>query len=117
MSRGLAVGGPLVERQETGVTDLRAREVLTSAVPDGLLQVVLEGPAFETGLNLENSAVTLGPRSDPALYRGAVTAVGSSGYTLELTAPGRPPLELALTVTPSGSTAWSGLLSTRLSGS
>lgn len=107
---GLAVGGSLDEEQEPGAADQRAREVLTSPVPGGTLQVVLEGPAFETGLDLQASVVTLGPAARPDLYRGAVTAVRGSDYTLELASDGLPTLHLALTVTPQGATAWRGLL-------
>lgn len=110
IAHGLSVGGPLTEQQESGSASVRAREVLTSALPGGLFQLVLEGPAFETGLDLENTAVTLGPVGQPGLFRGTVTGVEGSTYSLELTAVGYPALRLNLTVTPSGATSWRGEL-------
>ena len=107
---GLAVGGVLDERLEPDASTDRAREAFSTNLPGGSLVMVLEGPAYETGLVLASSAVTLGPTGSPALFRGSVVASTGSSYTLSVSGPGVTGWRLRLAATPTSPTAWTGRL-------
>jgi hypothetical protein len=109
-SSGLALVGRLDEQLEPNAATERAREVFSSALPGGALVLVLEGPSFETGLDLASSAVTLGPSASPALFRGAVVAVRGSTYSLALSGPGVTGWQLRLEISASDPTSWTGRL-------
>jgi len=65
---------------------------------DGVVDLELVGqPLAGGGVVLGSSAVTMGPNTEPALYRGAVFALRGDRITADVSTPGRPTLELDIT--------------------
>ena len=65
----------------------------------GVLDVELVGkPVQGGGVLLDTSRVTMGPNSQPSLYRGAVVALQGDQIVADLQSPGRAPLELIIAV-------------------
>ncbi|HEV2309697.1 MAG TPA: ferric reductase-like transmembrane domain-containing protein, partial [Acidimicrobiia bacterium] len=70
----------------------------------GTLTVDLNGqPLDGGGVLMQSSTVTVGPANAPTLYRGTVAALRGERLTADVTSSGRAPLQLAITVQPSGS--------------
>jgi methionine sulfoxide reductase heme-binding subunit len=66
---------------------------------DGAVDVLLEGRALEDGgIQMSRSRVTLGPRSNPASYRGRVRELQGNRIVASVMGPGQRPLRVAMSV-------------------
>ena len=69
----------------------------------GNLHIDLRGePLDGGGVLLDSSGVTFGPAAAPTLYHGAVVALRGQRITANVSSAGHPPLELAISLQPSG---------------
>jgi len=69
----------------------------------GSLNIDLRGePLGGGGVLMETSTVTIGPSGAPSLYRGTVAALRGERLTAEVTSAGRQPLQLSISLQPSG---------------